>query len=116
MKTVDYINTLIKEKESLKELCQKHVETIRLIKRELTHLNNTIAKKDKKILKLESGFSNMKVQEVQEVQKELVKVRNELDKLKKDYDTLLSKYNDAMAENAELKHIFDEIESLCDSD
>ena len=110
MKTVDYINTLIKEKESLKELCQKHVETIYLIKRELTHLNNTIAKKDKKILKLESGFSNM------EVEKELDKVRNELDKLKKDYDTLLSKYNDAMNENAELKHIFDEIESLCDSD
>ena len=110
MKTVDYINTLIKEKESLKELCQKHVETICLIKRELTHLNNTIAKKDKKILKLESGFSNV------EVQTELDKVRNELDKLKKDYDTLLSKYNDAMNENAELKHIFDEIESLCDSD
>ena len=46
MKTVDYINTLIKEKEELKALCKSHVETIRLIKKELSKLNTTISKKE----------------------------------------------------------------------
>ena len=44
MKTADYINTLIKEKEELKKLCISHVETIRLQKREIQNLNNTILK------------------------------------------------------------------------
>ena len=110
MKTVDYINTLIKEKESLTALCKSHVETIRLIKRELGKLNNTITKKDKKISKLESGSVNAKTQ------KELEKVKNELSKLKADYGDLQSKYNNVVRENAELKRIFDEIETLCDSD
>ena len=42
MKTVDYINTLIKEKEELKALCKSHVETIRTMKREISKLNNDI--------------------------------------------------------------------------
>lgn len=110
MKTIDYINTLIKEKERLTELCKSHVETICLIKRELNKLNKTILKKDKKILKLESEPSNVKIQ------KELDKVKDELNKLKYEYDLLQRKYNDVMSENAELKRIFDEIETLCDSD
>ena len=48
MNNVDYINILIKEKESLTELCKSHAETIRLMKREIGKLNNTILKKDKK--------------------------------------------------------------------
>jgi chromosome segregation ATPase len=108
--TIDYINTLIKEKENLTALCKSHIETIRQIKRELNKLNSTITKKDKRILKLESESPNAKIQ------KELDKVKNELNKLKKDYDLLQRKYNDAMSENAELKRIFDEIETLCDSD
>ena len=110
MKTIDYINALIKEKENLSALCKSHVETIRLIKRELGKLNNTITKKDKKILKLESESVNVKTQ------KELEKVKNELSKLKADYDDLQSKYNNVVRENAELKRIFEEIETLCDSD
>ena len=76
MKTVDYINTLIKEKEELKALCKSHVETIRLIKKELSKLNTTITKKDKRILKLENESPNVKIQ------KELEKVKNELNTLK----------------------------------
>lgn len=105
MKAIDYINTLIKENEELKSLCKSHVETIRLIKRELSKLNNTITKKDKIILKLENESSNVKIQ------KELEKVKNELNKLKSEYDTLQHKYNDVMIENKELKLIFDEIEN-----
>ena len=105
MKAIDYINTLIKENEELKSLCKSHVETIRLIKRELSKLNNTITKKDKIILKLENESSNVKIQN------ELEKVKNELNKLKSEYDTLQHKYNDVMIENKELKLIFDEIEN-----
>ncbi len=110
MKTIDYINTLIKEKEELKALCKSHVETIRLIKKELSKLNNTITKKDKRILKLENESPNVKIQ------KELEKVKNELNTLKAEYDTLQRKYNDVMSENQEFKRVFDEIENICDSD
>ena len=110
MKTIDYINTLIKEKEELKALCKSHVETIRLIKKELSKLNNTITKQDKRILKLENESPNVKIQ------KELEKVKNELNTLKAEYDTLQRKYNDVMSENQEFKRVFDEIENICDSD
>ena len=110
MKTVDYINTLIKEKEELKALCKSHVETIRLIKKELSKLNTTITKKDKRILKLENESPNVKIH------KELERVKTELNMLKAEYDTLQRKYNDVMSENQELKRVFDEIENICDSD
>ena len=110
LKTIDYINALIKENEELKSLCKSHVETIRLIKRELSKLNNTIIKKDKRILKLENESPNVKIQ------KELENVKNELNILKADYDTLQRKYNNVMIENQELKIIFDEIGNICDSD
>ena len=110
MKTIDYINSLIEEKENLKTLCKTHVETIRAIKRELAKLNTTIVKKDKKILKLETESPNVKTQ------KELDKVKNELIQLKAEYDNLLNKYNEVVKENTDLKSIFDEIENTCDSE
>jgi chromosome segregation ATPase len=110
MKTIDYINTLIKEKEELKALCKSHVETIRLIKKELNKLNTTITKKDKKILKLESESLNVKTQ------KELDKVKSELIELKAKYDDLHTKYDEVVRENVDLRKIFDEIENICDSD
>lgn len=110
MKTSDYINSLIKENMELEELCKSHVKTIRLIKRELTKLNNTILKKDKKIIKLENESLNIKTQ------KELDKVKNELGELKEKYDILQNDYNNVVNENMELKHIFDDIESTCDSE
>ena len=110
MKTVDYNHTLAKENEELKGLCKKHVETIRMIKRELIKLNSTISKKDKKIIKLESDSLNIKAQ------KELDEVKQKFNKLKAEYDTLQHKYNSVVSENEGLKKIFDEIESLCDSD
>ena len=96
MKTSDYINSLIKENMELEELCKSHVKTIRLIKRELTKLNNTILKKDKKIIKLENESLNIKTQ--------------------KELDILQNDYNNVVNENMELKHIFDDIESTCDSE
>ena len=110
MKTIDYINALIKEKENLSALCKSHVETIRLMKREMNRLNNIITKKDKKILKLENESPNVKVQ------KELEKVKNELGVLKVEYDSLQSKYDTAMLENEELKSVFNDIGSDDDSD
>ena len=64
MKTVDYINTLIKEKEELKALCKSHVETIRTMKREISKLNNDILRKDRKIQNLEGDIKspNEKIQ------------------------------------------------------
>jgi phage shock protein A len=62
MKTIDYINTLIAEKESLKEICKSHVKTIELLKQELKKLKIDISKKDKKILKLENDSINAKMQ------------------------------------------------------
>ena len=110
MKSIDYINALIKEKENLSALCKSHVETIRLMKRDMNKLNNTITKKDKRIQKLENESPNVKLQ------KELEKVKNELGALKAEYDTLQRKYNDVMNDNQELKRVFDEIESNINSD
>ena len=72
MKTEEYINSLIKEKDHLSELCKSHVKTILLIKRELWKLNNTITQKDKKIHKLENESLNTKIE------KELTEIKNEL--------------------------------------
>jgi chromosome segregation ATPase len=144
MKTVDYINTLIKEKEELKELCKSHVETIRLLKREIGILNIAVLKKDKRIQKLEENKST----DVEKIQIELDAVKNELNiekekynelqsrhddisqskvnmrsqksrelsKLKSEYNALKQKYEDVVSKNEAFMRIFDEIESTCDSD
>lgn len=124
MKTEEYINSLIKEKEHLTELCKSHVKTILLIKRELGKLKSTITQKDKKIQKLENESLNTKIEkELNEIKNELniIKIKyNDLkivhDTLNDKYNTLEKKYNDVVFENSELKRIFDEIETLCDSD
>ena len=110
MKAVDYINTLIKERDEIKEICKSHIETIRLMKREIMKLNITISKHEKKIQKLESESVNIKTKN------ELDNVKSDLKKLKTDYKDLQNNYNAVVAENEELKRIFDEIEKSCDSD
>ena len=97
MKAVDYINELIKERDEFKELCKKHVERINVMKREITKLNNTNLKMDKKIQKLENESINIKTKN------ELDKVKNDFKHLKEDYKDLQSKYNDILNENVELK-------------
>lgn len=134
MKASDYINTLIKERDELKELCKTHVETIRLFQRDLI-------KKDKKIQKLESEIKSPN----ENIQKELYCVKNELNLLKEEYETLKNKsnnvktqkvsnkvknelnnlkaeykdlqnkYNILLVENEEYKRIFDDVENECDS-
>ena len=104
MKTADYINTLIKERDELKELCKSHVETIRLFQRDLI-------KKDKKIQKLESQIKSPN----ENIQKELYCVKNELNNLKAEYKDLQNKYNILLVENEEYKRIFDDVENECDS-
>jgi chromosome segregation ATPase len=106
MNNVDYINILIKEKESLTELCKSHAETIRLMKREIGKLNNTILKKDKKILKLENDKASSNVN--------LQKLKNELDIVKINYEDLKRKYDDAMQKLDEYMYIFNEIEKSCE--
>lgn len=141
MKSIEYINNLIKEKENLKTLCKSHVETIRMLKKDIVNLNITITKKDKKIQKLESEYNNSNIENVKN---ELVKLRedyadlqskyneveqknekpnvksqrdkNGLSKLKSDYNELKHKYEDVLKKNEELMRIFDEISKTCDSD
>ena len=120
MKTVDYINSLIKEKEELTALCKTHVETIRTMKRELTKLNSIIAKKDKKINKLENESINNKMQnELNKAQNELKNLDLKYYELKSNHEILNNKYNilkkrceEVTNENLELKSIFDEIDTL----
>lgn len=137
MKAADYINTLIKERDELKELCKSHVEKIRLFKKDLI-------KKDKKIQKLESEIKspneNIK-NELVSFNNELIllkqkyndlkknyndlkqkcskkgsnKVNIELNTLKEEYKELQKKYNFVLAENEEYKRIFDDVENECDS-
>ena len=105
MKAADYINTLIKERDELKELCKTHVETIRLFQRDLI-------KKDKKIQKLESEIKSPSPNE--KTQKELNDIKIELNNLKAEYKDLQNKYNILLVENEEYKRIFDDIETGCD--
>jgi predicted nucleic acid-binding Zn-ribbon protein len=112
MKTEDYINTLIKEKESLTALCKSHVETIRLLKREISKLNHDILIKDKKIQNLESEIKTPN----EKTQKTSNKIKNELNNLKAEYKDLQNKYNILLVENEEYKRIFEDVENECDSD
>ena len=110
MKMEDYMNSLIKERDDFKELNKKHFETIHLMKREMTKLNNTNLKLNKKIQKLENESINIKTKN------ELDKVKTELKDLKTAYKELQSMYNTVVNENVELKRIFEEIENTCNSD
>lgn len=137
MKTIDYINTLFKEKEELKELCKTNGETIYRLKREIEKLNTTILRKDKKIQSLENNttvanleneLNNLK-EKYANLQSEYESVlrqnanhsiktqkgKNDISKLRTEYNTLMKKYEDVVKENEEMKSIFDEIEHTCDS-
>lgn len=104
MKAIDYINSLIKERDDSKELCKTHVETIRLLKRE-------IIKKDKKNSKLEKELSNNI-----KYKKEFDKIKIEVKSLKEKYEDLQYMYNGVVEENDELKSILNNLERMCDSD
>ena len=106
MKVIDYINSLIKERDELKELCKTHSETIRL-------LNKELLKKDKKIQKLEKTTDNTNTKKELD---ELFEINKEFESLKVNYENLQYMYNDVVEENKELKSVIDEIERMCDSD
>lgn len=107
---MEYINSLIKERDEFKDISKKHAETIRSLKIELKRLNRIILKSDKQSNIDDDESINIKSQ------KELDKVKNELKKLKADKKDLQNKYNDILLENEELKRIFNEIENVSDSD
>ena len=96
MKTEEYIKSLINERDELKTLCKSHVETIRLIKRELVKLNHNISKKDKHISELENGKIDVSLQT------EFNTVKDELNDLTKKYEELLQKYEKLQADNKSL--------------
>ena len=111
MKTMEYINSLIKERDEFKDISKKHAETIRSLKIELKRLNRIISKNGNQNNNIDNDDSiNIKSQ------KELDKVKNELKKLKADKKDLQNKYNDILLENEELKRIFNEMENVSDSD
>jgi hypothetical protein len=142
MKTVDYINSLIKEREELKDLCKSHVETIYKLNREMCDLKNIILRKDMAIKKFENNlnsntlytqteFENLKneLSILQESYEDLrckydtvisetpnvksKKGKSELSKLRTEYNALKKKYESVVKENEELKSIFDEVERDC---
>lgn len=96
MKTEEYIKSLIKERDELKTLCKSHVETIRLIKRELVKLNHNMSKKDKQISELENGKIDVSLQT------EFNTVKDELNDLTKKYEELLQKYEKLQSDNKSL--------------
>lgn len=142
MKTIDYINSLIKEKEELTTLCKSHVETILTLKKEVKKLNTIILTKDKKIKKLESNSNSIEKDELESIKKQLNQFKLKYDKLKNEYDDVIlttpvekhqkdtgelnklkseykklqRKCESIILENEEYKRIFDEMEKTCDSD
>ena len=140
MKAIDYINSLIKERDELKSICKQHSETVRSQKREIINLKNSISKKDKKIQEFENDSFIIKTQmEIESVKNELDKLKisyselkseydevlknkktqrgkSELSKLKSEYNTLKGEYDRLLKENAEYKSIFDEIENICENE
>jgi chromosome segregation ATPase len=143
MKEKDYIDSLIKEKESLKEQCKLQSETIRLLRREVIKRDRRNAKIEKEsIASTESTVSIDSINE--ELKNELYCVKNDLYNLKIEYDSLQlknneilkekdnlqlkcnkiskensslkNKYNKIVKENEELKQFLDEISKMCDSE
>ena len=102
MKAIDYINSLIKERDEYKEKCKKYSETIHFLK---NRTDNDTPKNEVEDTVI-----------VQIPENESVNVKNELKKLKADHKDLKSKYNAVVKENGELKSIFNEVETTSDSD
>jgi chromosome segregation ATPase len=135
MKTIDYINSLIKEKDELKALCKTHVRTIHTLRKEIQDLKKVISKKDLEIKQIESqdnitdqnelesvknelNMLGLKYNELQNMYDDVLKnsTFKSLNKLKTEHKKLQRKYEDSMRENEEYKRLFEEIESICDSD
>lgn len=117
MKAVEYINSLIKERDELKDLCKSHAETIRTMKKEFIKLNNEIVRKDKKIQKLENESLNIKTKnDLDKTKEDLKTLKDDFKNFKKEYKDLQSKYDAVVNENMELKRIFEEIENTYDSE
>ena len=103
MSSIDYVNSLIKERDELKQICKSHLETIRMMKRELL-------KKDKRLSKLEKEQNNTKLE------KELNRIKADFETLNLKYNDLQQQYNEVVCENEEFKMIFYEIDNMSDSD
>ena len=101
MKVEDYIKSLTKERDELKETCETHAETIYLLRSEIVKLNNINKKLQKNNIKIQTELDN---------------VNNELLNLNMEYKILENKYNFVVSENEEFKCIFNEIENAYDSD
>ena len=111
MKAIDYINSLIKERDKYKEKCKKYSETIHFLKNRTDNDTPKNEVEDTVTVQITENESvNVKIQ------KELDKVKNELKKLKADHKDLKSKYNAVVKENGELKSILDDIDNMTDSD
>lgn len=135
MKTIDYINSLIKEKDELKALCKTHVRTIHTLRKEIQDLKKVISKKDLETKQIEKQDNITLQNELESLKNELYNLNLKYDKLKNMYDDvqknssvkslnklktkhkdLQSKYEKIMRENDEYKLFFEEIERGCDSD
>ena len=103
MASIDCVNSLIKERDELKEICKSHLETIRMMKRELL-------KKDKRLSKFENEQNNTKLE------KELNRIKEDFETLNLKYNDLQQQYNEVVCENEEFKSIFYEIDNMSDSD
>ena len=124
MKTVDFINSLIDDKERLKAICKSYEETIHSLKMALRKLNVEDSIKDEfisnenELNKLKLDYANLqsKYDVIVKKYETLKQSKKELTKLKSQYNTLKCKYDDVVKKNEELIAIFDEIEKTCDSD
>lgn len=112
MKAVEYINELIKERDALKELCKKHVDTIRTKEKELIKLNNEISKKDKLIKNFESGSKTNIVNTQNNHELEILK--EDFNTLKMKYENLQSEYDTAVNEKNELNRVVNENKKVKD--
>jgi uncharacterized protein (DUF3084 family) len=100
MKAVEYINELIKERDELKELCKKHVDTIRTKEKELIKLNNEISRKNKAFKNSESGSETNVVNTQNNHELEILK--DDFNALEMKYNNLQSEYDTVVNENNEL--------------
>jgi chromosome segregation ATPase len=125
MKTVDYINSLIDDKERLKAICESHEETIHLLKIALRKhnvedsiKNEIINNNDNELNKLKLDYANLKSKYDAIVKKNetLKQTNKEFTKLKSQYNALKCKYDDVVKQNKELISFLDEIDIECDSD
>lgn len=125
-KDIEYINSIIKERNELKQIYKKQSTEMLFMKRELRKLKNIISKKEKNNPEPNSELNPEPNSEPKpnfesdffKAKKELNKAKNELKKIKAENKDLQNKYKTIMDENTELKNIIDEIQTvfLSDSD